>query len=91
MLRVGLIGLGKMGISHLAIINSHPGIRLVAVCDPTPYVPDVLAKYTGVKIHSDYRALLDKEELDAVSFSRRDGACRPEQEPPCLLRETLLS
>jgi scyllo-inositol 2-dehydrogenase (NADP+) len=66
MLRVGLIGLGKMGISHLAIINSHPGVKLAAVCDSTPLVAKVLGRYTGIKVYSDYRALLEKEALDAV-------------------------
>ncbi len=66
MIRVGLIGLGKMGISHLAIINSHPGLKLAAVCDSTPLVAEVLGKYAGMKVYSDYRALLEKEALDAV-------------------------
>jgi predicted dehydrogenase len=34
MTRVALIGLGKMGLSHLAIIRTHPDADLVAVCDP---------------------------------------------------------
>ena len=66
MLNVGLIGLGKMGISHLAIINAHPDIRLVGVCDTSGYIRGVLNKYTGVSVYSDYQALLDVEGLDAV-------------------------
>lgn len=38
MVRLALIGLGKMGISHLAILNSHPDVKLVAVCDTNAYV-----------------------------------------------------
>ncbi len=63
---VGLIGLGKMGISHLAIVNAHPSVKLVGVCDTSSYVRAVLNKYMGIKIFSDYRALLDLEGLDAV-------------------------
>lgn len=66
MIRVALIGLGKMGISHLAIIRSHPGVEMVAVCDSTKYVLDVLGKYTGIETYTDYRQLLDCEQLDAV-------------------------
>ena len=33
MIRVALMGLGKMGLSHCAIINTHPDVELVAVCD----------------------------------------------------------
>jgi scyllo-inositol 2-dehydrogenase (NADP+) len=66
MLNVGLIGLGKMGISHLAIVNTHPQVKLVGVCDTSSYVSAVMNKYTGIKIYSDYRALLNEEGLNAV-------------------------
>lgn len=66
MIRVALIGLGKMGISHLAIIRPHPDVELVAICDTTGYVLDVLNKYTGVKTYTDYKSLLANEQLDAV-------------------------
>ena len=66
MIRVALIGLGKMGISHHAIINAHPDAELVAICDTTAYVLDVLSKYTGVKCYTDYLALLDEEKPEAV-------------------------
>lgn len=69
MVRVGLIGLGKMGISHHAIVNAHPDVILAAVCDSTQYVLDVLNKYTGVKCYSDYRRMIDTEELDCVVVS----------------------
>jgi predicted dehydrogenase len=55
-----------MGLSHQAIVNAHPEVELVAVCDTTEYLLDVLAKYTGVKTYSDYRKLLASEKLDAV-------------------------
>ncbi len=66
MVRLALIGLGKMGISHLAIARSHPDAELVAVCDTTGYVLDVLAKYTGVKVYSDYKKMFAEEKLDGV-------------------------
>jgi predicted dehydrogenase len=66
MIRIALIGLGKMGLSHHAIINSHPDAELVAICDPATYVLDVLNKYTGIKFYTDYRVLLDQEQPDAV-------------------------
>ena len=66
MLRAGIIGLGKMGLSHQAIANTHPDIRLTTVCDTTNYVLDVLAKYTGVKTHSNYKRMLAESQLDCV-------------------------
>ena len=65
-LRVALIGLGKMGLSHHAIINSHPDVKLVAVCDTSGYVLDVLNKYVGIKCYTDYKKMLDEEKPDAV-------------------------
>ncbi|MEJ1158840.1 Gfo/Idh/MocA family protein [Prosthecomicrobium sp. N25] len=69
MIRVALIGLGKMGISHLAIVRSHPSVELVAVCDTAGYLLDVLSKYTGLKTYTDYKTLLASEALDAVVIS----------------------
>jgi len=65
-LRVALIGLGKMGLSHYAIINSHPDVTLAAICDTSGYVLDVLNKYVGIKCYTDYRKMLDEERPDAV-------------------------
>ncbi len=66
MVRLAVVGLGKMGLSHLAIINAHPRVRVEAVCDSTGYVLDVLNKYTGVRIYTDFHAMLREVELDAV-------------------------
>ena len=65
-MRVALIGLGKMGLSHCAIINTHPDVELVAVCDTTEYLLDILKKYTSVKTYTDYHKLIATEKLDAV-------------------------
>jgi scyllo-inositol 2-dehydrogenase (NADP+) len=66
MVRVALLGLGKMGLSHQAVINAHPDVELVAVCDTTEYLLDILKKYTSVKTYTDYRRLIATEKLDAV-------------------------
>ena len=66
MLRVAVIGLGKMGVSHLAIINAHPDVKVVAVCDSLGYALDILNKYTGISTYSDFDKLLAQVELDAV-------------------------
>ena len=66
MIRLAVVGLGKMGLSHLAMINAHPDVEVVAVCDATGYVLDVLNKYTGVKPYSDFEAMLREVQLDAA-------------------------
>ena len=66
MLRVGMVGLGKMGLSHHAIVSAHPDVKVVGACDQTAYLTDVLTKYTGLKCYDDYDKLLAGEPLDAV-------------------------
>ena len=66
MIRTGLIGLGKMGLSHFAILNSHPKVDLCAVCDTSSYVLGVLDRYTGTRGYTNYLEMLDVEKPDAV-------------------------
>jgi predicted dehydrogenase len=65
MVRVGVIGAGKMGLSHLAILRAHPDVEIVGVCDSLGYLLDVLEKYTGVRKFTDAARLFD-ERPDAV-------------------------
>jgi scyllo-inositol 2-dehydrogenase (NADP+) len=66
MIKAGIIGLGKMGLSHMSMVNVHPDIQLTGVCDSSNYVLDVLSKYTGVKTYTDYSKMLAQAELDCV-------------------------
>lgn len=66
MLRVGIIGVGKMGLSHLSIINTHPSVRVVGLCDATGYLLDIMNKYSGSDVFANHRVLLDKAKPDAV-------------------------
>ena len=65
MIKVGVVGLGKMGLSHFSIVNAHPDTN-VTVCDATGFLVDGLVKYTKVNAYKDFDDLLDKEPLDAV-------------------------
>jgi len=66
MLKAGIIGLGKMGLSHAAIVAPHKDVDLVAVCDTSSLVLEGFRKFTGVKVYDDYRKMIDSEELDFV-------------------------
>lgn len=66
MVRIAIAGLGKMGLSHQAIVNAHPDLELVAVCDVTDYVLGVLSKYAKVRVYRDFAEMLAKESLDAL-------------------------
>jgi len=66
MLKAGIIGLGKMGISHAAIVGAHPSVDFVAVCDVSSLVLDAFKKFTRVNTYSDYIQMINKEKLDFV-------------------------
>ncbi len=66
MLDVAVVGLGKMGLSHLSIVRAHPDVSLVGVCDSTGYLLDILGKYTGVNTYKDLTRLLDGENPQAI-------------------------
>lgn len=66
MINVGVVGLGKMGLSHLSLFNAHPEVNVVGICDSTGYLLSVLGKYTGLRTYSDWTSMLDTPGLDAV-------------------------
>jgi predicted dehydrogenase len=66
MIKAGIIGLGKMGLSHAAIVNPHPSVELVAVCDTSSIVLDAFKKFSKIRIYNDYIRMIDSESLDFV-------------------------
>ncbi len=66
MIRTGIIGLGKMGISHASIINAHPDLELVAVCDSSTLILEALKKYGTYKTYTDYVKMIGENDLDAL-------------------------
>lgn len=66
MIKVGLIGAGKMGVSHLSILGAHPDVDVVGVSDTTKMVLDVFKKYSSFPCYSDYEEMVDKSQPDAV-------------------------
>jgi predicted dehydrogenase len=66
MVKVGLIGAGKMGISHLAILGAHPDVEVVGVCDTSKMVIEALEKYSSFPCFYDYKKMLAQARPDAV-------------------------
>lgn len=66
MLKIALIGAGKMGISHLSILGAHPKVQVVGVCDTSKLVIDVLEKYSPFPCFSNYKKMLSQVKPDAV-------------------------
>lgn len=72
--RVGVVGVGKMGISHLAIVRALEGVEIVGVVDATDYVLDILGKYTGAATFSSLERMLDAARPDAVVLATPTGS-----------------
>lgn len=66
MIRAGLIGVGKMGLSHYAILGAHPSVQVAAICDSAGYITSALRKHTGVESYKDFRKMLDEARLNCV-------------------------
>ena len=66
MIKVALIGAGKMGISHLSILGAHPDVELVGVSDSSKIVLGLLQKYTKFSCYTDYIKMVEEEKPDAV-------------------------
>jgi predicted dehydrogenase len=66
MIRVGLIGAGKMGISHYALLGANPRVEVAAVCDSVTYITSALRKHTGVLTFKDHERMMDEAKLDCV-------------------------
>jgi len=66
MIKTGIIGLGKMGLSHASIINAHPLLELAAVCDTSSFLLEAMRKYGTYATFSDYKKMIDESHLDAL-------------------------
>lgn len=66
--RVGLIGAGRMGSFHGETVAQRiPGATLVAVADPVPGAAEKLAAKLGAqKSYTDPQAMLNDPDIDAV-------------------------
>lgn len=66
MIKGAIIGLGKMGLSHAAIIGAHQLVEFVAVCDTSSLVLNAFKKFSTVKTYTDYDEMIENEQLDFV-------------------------
>lgn len=66
MVKLIVVGLGKMGISHLSIVRALPDVEVVGVVDSNSFVLGVLKKYTGIPTFSSLDKALRETAPDAV-------------------------
>ncbi|NLA50071.1 MAG: Gfo/Idh/MocA family oxidoreductase [Bacteroidales bacterium] len=66
MLRTGIIGLGKMGLSHASIIGAHPSVIMTGVCDTSLIVLEAFRKFSKINVYDDFKKMIDIEKPDLV-------------------------
>lgn len=62
----GVIGFGRMGMTHFSILNAHPDVELVAVCDPSGFIRKNVANYIGARTFEDPDDMFRGVQLDFV-------------------------
>jgi len=66
MLRGGVIGFGRMGLTHFSILNNHPDVQFMAICDSSSFLLKNVGKYIHTETFKDYRDMIKKSGLDFV-------------------------
>lgn len=66
MIKGAITGLGKMGLSHAAIVGGHQKVDMVAVCDSSSLVLNAFNKFSNVKTYTDHEKMIDVEKPDFV-------------------------
>ena len=66
MIKTAIIGLGKMGMSHCAILGAHPDVEMAAMCDTDGLLQSAFKKLTKIACYTDYRKMIEEVQPDAV-------------------------
>ena len=70
MLKVAIVGCGKIADTHAFLIQRIAGCQIVAVCDTEPLMAHQLAERFGVKRHfTDLTELLNESKPDVVHIT----------------------
>lgn len=69
-LRVGVVGLGWAGETHIKAYNTLPNVQVVAAADPRgERLNEIGSTYKVPNLYSDYLALIARDDLDIVSVA----------------------
>ncbi len=69
MINVAVIGTGAMGRHHVRIYSELGNVNLVAISDLDEKNGKLLAEKHSCKFYKDFKEMLDKEKIDAVSVA----------------------
>ena len=72
-IRIGVIGAGAIGPSHILAINQVEGCKLAAVCDIRPQAAAALAEENRVPYFTSIRDMLEAGAIDAATIATPSG------------------
>lgn len=69
-INLGFIGLGRMGLTHLSILNANEKVDVQSACDPSKVMSIFFRKYfENIKLYSDFDEYIKSEKPDALVIS----------------------
>lgn len=76
-IKIGIIGMGKMGLLHSAILNSLNQSKVVTFVDSEKMVINLLRNLSGKSVYSDYKKMIVNEEIDVAYITTPVGSHIP--------------
>jgi predicted dehydrogenase len=73
MLKGGVIGFGRMGLTHFSVLNTHPDVKFVAVCVPSSFVLKNVESFLGLAPYKDYRKMFSETRPDFAIVATPTG------------------
>lgn len=72
-IRVGIIGVGRVGRGHLRLLREHPQAQVVALCDVyQPNLDFAAERAPEADTYTDFRRVIDRQDVDAVFVATPD-------------------
>jgi scyllo-inositol 2-dehydrogenase (NADP+) len=65
-LRIGVVGMGRMGITHTAILKQNQNVEVCALADPSRLMRRAFGRFVGLSCYTDYNEMLKSESLDCI-------------------------
>lgn len=66
-MKVGIVGMGKMGLLHAGILNSIPHVQLSAITDTEKIITNFIKKNSPqIEVYDDYKKMIQSSKIDLV-------------------------
>ena len=72
-LRGAVVGFGRMGMTHYSILNTHPDVEFVGVCDPSSFIRKNVEKFLKVDTFETHEDMLQQAEPNFVIVASPTG------------------